>query len=188
MAQAYARKILTATWVLPEKLYTEELEEGGATQTFGRVDPVVGKHLAGRSRGGQVEIQADQLSDAWTSMTTRSGLQWEDVFETENWEDSSFYLGPWRAFVDDSFGSNAYPLKIRDIDTDDLVVFIYVENLGDKEVLLTINGTDYFIRLAAGTNFYTRLDNTPSRFIMVKQATEDGLGTDSSEVRFLAAI
>ena len=188
MAQAVARKILTATWVLPEKLYTEELEEGGATYTFGRVDPIIGKPLAGRSRGGQVEIKADQLSDSWTSMTTRSGTNWEDVFLTENWEDSSYYLGPWRAFVNDSYDSNAYPLKIRDIDADDLVVFIYVENVGDKEVLLTTDGSSYYIRIEAGTNFYTRLDDTPSHLVMVKQATEDGLGTDASEIRFLAAI
>tara|TARA_Y100000593_G_scaffold26883_1_gene53529 strand:- start:2082 stop:2654 length:573 start_codon:yes stop_codon:yes gene_type:complete len=190
MGVPVARKIIAHTWVLAEKLYTETLEEGGIQETWGRADPVVGKPLAGHSRAGEVAVEADQKSDAWTSMTTRTGVNWDDEFLTEKWEDSSYYLGPFRAFIDDSYGSNAYPLQVRDVSIDVAgstnVKFLYIENVGSNAVRVALHGNDFFINIDPGSNFYARLEDVKTEDIRVKLAIEDTAHT--SEIKYLAAI
>ena len=186
MPQAVARKILTATWLLPQKLFEEVLEEGGDVHTWGRVDPIVGKHLAGRSKGYEVAIAADQESDTWTSMSTRSPY-WDDEVLNEFWEDTSFYLGPWVAYVDESFGAEAYPLQPRNVaGSTEGVKFLYVGNVGDNPVAICTDGVSYDIIVDAKANFYTRLDSIDPEDVLIKQAVA-GPGNESI-VQFLAAI
>lgn len=190
MAVPFDRKIISATWVLPEVVYTDILEEGGTPKVFGTVDPIVGKHLAAKSRGGQVQIAHDQLTDTWTSYNkSRTGNNWEDADNFANWEDSSFLIGPWEARVDSDFGADAYPLVLRDSPSTEppsaLVIFLYVKNDGPSTIELSLDGTNYYIALVDQASFQCRLNSVPQDNILIRQQDEND---PYSVIDYLAAI
>lgn len=190
MAIPFDRKIISQTWVLPEIVYTDILEEGGTPKVYGTVDPIVGKHLGAKSRGGQVQIAHDQLTDTWTSFqSTRTGNNWEDADDFAMWEDSSFILGPWEARVDYDLAPDAYPLTIRDMPSTEPpaaeIIFLYVKNNGPSTVELTLDGTNYYIPLVNGASFQCRLDNVSQDNILIRQ---QDINDPYSVIEYLAAI
>ena len=89
----YDRKVVYSTYVIPEIIYTETLEEG-TVKTFGTIFNVaeggVGKALGAKSRLGQVQINHDQSTDAWSSKQV--GTVWQDIPDTVAWEDYLFWI------------------------------------------------------------------------------------------------
>ena len=179
MAIPYDRKIIYSTYVIPEVIYTETLEEG-TVKTHGTIFNVaeggVGKALGAKSRLGECQTEHDQLTDAWTS--AQAGTVWDDI-QNSNWEDFSFWLGG-DAVID-------APLVLRYSTTQELgsvpITFLFVKNTGDNDLKLALDGTNYIVKLPPFASFSSRLNGINSTNIKLDKA-----GSESSTAEYLVAI
>ena len=181
MAVPYQRRVVFSTYVIPEVIYQETLEEGteleeGAdasafNKTFGTIFNVaeggVGKALGAKSRGDEVAIQADQISDAWT--TNNDGIFWDSVPSYHNWEDYAYWIGG--PYVTGPLVLRPYSGVQAGLQN---TIFLWVRNMGDNKMVLSLDGgVTYPIILLSFASFCARLNNINSDLIMVNK-TEEG--------------
>ena len=179
MAIPYDRKIIYSTYVIPEVIYTETLEEGTVKvhgSIFNVAEGGVGKALGAKSRFGECQTEHDQLTDAWTS--AQAGTVWEDA-DYSNWEDYSFWLGG-DATIDGPFQLR-YGLDEGSAEPD--IAFLFVKNTGDEDLKLTLDGTNYIILLPPFASFSSRINGITSANIKL-----DKVGSESSTAEYLIAI
>ena len=178
MAIPYDRKIIYSTYVIPEVIYTETLEEGTEKihgTIFNVAEGGVGKALGAKSRGEQCQTAHDQLTDAWTS--AQAGTVWEDI-DASNWEDFSLWLGG-DATIDG-------PFQLRyglDEGSADDITFLFVKNTGDEDLKLTLDGTNYIILIPPFASFSSRINGITSANIKLDKA-----GSEPSTAEYLIAI
>ena len=176
MAVPYDRKVVYKTYIIPEVIYTETLEEGTA-KSYGTIFNVaeggVGKALGA---GDAVYIAPDQLTDSWT--TNNSGIIWEHIPDLHNWEDYSYIVGE---------PSVTGPLVLRPSSGVILggdTKFIFVKNVGDNKMLLSLDkGVSYPIIILPLASFCSRLNDIDSDNIMVNTG-----GEGDTLVEYLVAI
>lgn len=166
MAVPFDRKIILSTYVIPEIIYEEVLEEG-TVKTYGTIFNVaeggVGKALGAKSRSGEIQIAHEQLSDSWT--TSSDGLVWDNIPDNHLWEDYSYWLaapavtGPMILRPTDAtvFSETAPPVS-----------FLWVKNVGDNNMLLSLDGgSTYPVIIKPFASFAARVISMDSDNIMV---------------------
>jgi hypothetical protein len=183
MATPYDRKVVFSTYIIPEIIYEEELEEG-TPKVYGTIYNVaeggVGKALGAKSRGDEVQISHDQGSDTWTS-EEQYGIYWDTVPDIHNWEDYGYILGDNPPKINGPRilrpSTGVYP-GLQD------TIFLWVRNVGEKKLRLSLDGgSTYPIKLESFASFVSRLNNIDSDLIVV-----DTDGEGESTVEYMVAF
>ena len=171
MAVPFDRKITFSTYVVPEVIYTETLEEG-TEKTFGTIFNVaeggVGKALGSRSRGGECQIGHNQGSDSWTSFQV--GTIWENIPDNYNWED---YLW-WHGVATTIEGSTSIRPKMFGESVP--ARYIFVKNVGDYDLKISLDGgSTYPIELPPFSALSCRLNGINGEDIILNKVTNNTL-------------
>ena len=182
MEVPFDRKIVLSTYIIPEIIYEETLEEG-TEKSYGTIFNIaaggVGKALGAKSRGEEIQIAHDQHSDSWT--TSSDGLVWDNIPANHLWEDYSYWqaapsvTGPMILRPTDStvFSSTAPPVS-----------FLWVKNVGDNNMLLSLDGgSTYPVIIKPFASFAARVISMDSDNIMV-----DTDGGGDTTVEYLIAF
>ena len=150
---ADARRIVFGASVIPQETHTTE--EGSAKASILTQDSSGDKVSKTLGSTDSVAITSNQWGEGWTSMQG-SEQYWENM--DNHWEDEgSAYTG----FVDiSSTGVPLYPTTADVVSQTAVVKFVYVKNVGDNAVQLTINGTNYDIIIPSKGSVSFRGDGT----------------------------
>jgi len=154
MATPNDRRIICSTYIVPQIQYTktgnqEEVEEGfdvgQASYPAYKIDTTVGKTLGGKST---VTIDTNQHhtdgNNGWCSMS-HPKLTWD--LDEGKWDSDETC---WADYLTvDTDGKNLTG-EVDDLD------FCYIKNIGDNEAQVSLDGTNYYIKLAAGASTYFR--------------------------------
>jgi|2_EtaG_2_1085320.scaffolds.fasta_scaffold13955_3 hypothetical protein len=194
------RRIVYGVSVVPQVSYSttgtnETMEEGYtvgvATYTDYKVDTTTNtatgeslKYLGGKSSGpDHVQVTHDQGTDEWTSMHHKDQI-WEnsdDIWSTTRAMWGSHVYGSTLTIAG---GGAVSPIKIRDENVP--IKFVYVSNIGDNKVKLSLDGNSaYPIWIPAGGSVCVRVNDsvvTDGREVLVV-----GSGAGNSQIEFIIA-
>ena len=177
---ADARRIIFGSSVILQE--THDMEEGNIKAVMLTQD-TSGDAIPGKLGSiGNIAITANQWGEGWTSMQG-SEQYWENM--DNHWEDEgSAYTG----FM--TVGSTGAPLYPTTATADNGVAqtaaakFVYVKNVGDNAVQLTINGTNYDIIIPSKGSVSFRGDGTN---LQMENLKAQRVSSDSS-IEFILAI
>lgn len=180
MATPNDRKVIFSTYVIPKLQYTktgnqETLEEGitggQASYTAYKLDTAVNKTLGGKS---SIAITEDQWSDGWVSFF-HSHLDWEDhsTATDDQWENQDTC---WDGTLSvPTSGDNTLS------DESSACLFLYIKNLGDYELKVSLNGNDYDLLIPSGGSISLRPNGINCDDITVQSIT------DSTTIEYIIA-
>ena len=178
---ADARRIVFGANVIPQETHTTE--EGSAKASILTQDSSGDKISKTLGSTDSVAITSNQWGEGWTSM---QGLEqaWEDM--DNDWEDEgSAYTGIM------TVGSTGTPLYPTTATADNGVAqtaaakFVYVKNVGDYIIQLSIDGTNYDIIIPSKGSVSFRGDGTnlEMRDLLVQRVE-----SSDSSIEFILAI
>ena len=151
---ADARRIIFGSSVVLQE--THAMEEG-TTKAVMLTQDTSGDAIPGKLGSiGNIAITANQWGEGWTSMQG-SEQYWENM--DNDWEDEgSSYTG----FLDIGSGTTSlYPTTADVVAQTAVVKFVYVKNVGDNAVKMTLDGSsNYDVIIPAGGSVSFRGDGT----------------------------